>query len=61
MGIYTTNTKINIDILKSINDTSEVPDKSNVSEDTTEKPRTKGEIFHNRIIMVTWVIYLLAI
>ncbi|KAI5135395.1 hypothetical protein NEAUS07_1134 [Nematocida ausubeli] len=54
MAIYTTNTKINIDLLKSENTASEVLD-------TPEKPRTKGEIFHNRIIMVTWVIYLLAI
>ncbi|KAI5163611.1 hypothetical protein NEAUS04_1702 [Nematocida ausubeli] len=58
MGIYTANTKINIDLLKSTNVTSEVLDKGNVVPDTTKKPMTKGEIFHNRIVMVFRVIYI---
>ncbi|EHY66170.1 hypothetical protein NERG_00866 [Nematocida ausubeli] len=58
MSIYTTNTKISIDLLKSANGTSEVPDRSNEAADSPEEPKTKGEIFHDCIFISAYIIYL---
>ncbi|KAI5162277.1 hypothetical protein NEAUS03_1971 [Nematocida ausubeli] len=47
MSIYNTNTKISVDLLKNVGDTSEVPDKSKEAVNTSEEPETKGKIFHS--------------